>query len=369
MAFLPSYDAFVSQSQGGLKFCEGTVFFLKVIFQFPYFGLKGLYELALLLKSSLMVSLPTLLFGLPALCFKLCLLLLFCHMPLLLLCDETLHSLTYLLLLSDALGFALVFLLSLTLPLLLSKVLDFKALLGYLGSTRYLLFCVEKLRVLTLPLFPTDRFFCFGYIIFLVPVINVVSMAVPLCRSSLRLSFSFWRFILGNEHGGKFVIAPPVKKVSFAWPRPGRLLEKESNDLCLSHVTELLCPSSVHGPVAHAGLAADDQPIDAAKVEVGQWPQQRFGGNEAGAGRDFPQDVRSPDMLVIFNRCAEPDIGVSAPPVWREMIRDSQDPLRQNLKAKIRAPSHNLPSLRPPGISILVEPVRQTAREDQGRSA
>jgi hypothetical protein len=65
-------------------------------------------------------------------------------------------------------------------------------------------------------------------------------------------------------------------------------------------------PLGIAGPKTGPTFAARDQPVDTFKVELIHWTQERLSADEANSGRNLPQEVSAPCILIRFDGNASP---------------------------------------------------------------
>src|SRR5205823_1765477 len=68
-----------------------------------------------------------------------------------------------------------------------------------------------------------------------------------------------------------------------------------------ARVHEIECPVQLHTPRPWPRLAADDQPIDAGKVELVDGPEQRLGAHEADRRRRTAKGISAGSPAVVLD--------------------------------------------------------------------
>ena len=86
------------------------------------------------------------------------------------------------------------------------------------------------------------------------------------------------------------------------------LLEKERDSRPQALIADSGHPGRLERTRARAGFAADDDPIDAAQVQVLQWANQRLQRQEFGLCAGAPQMIDAEGVILVFHADAHPDI-------------------------------------------------------------
>ena len=125
------------------------------------------------------------------------------------------------------------------------------------------------------------------------------------------------------------------------------------------------CPFYRHWPVTRPALAALDDPGDAREVQL-QRPKGGLITHETHHGRDSPEMVRPPDVVLVLDAGSEPNIRPASAPISREVGGDALRPLRQKLPVQVRRLADQVPEPEPDGIGngVLLEHVAERAGED-----
>ena len=87
------------------------------------------------------------------------------------------------------------------------------------------------------------------------------------------------------------------------------LLEEEGYAGGVTLVAQIAGPGLGHGAGAGAAFAADDQPVDALQVEVGEGAEQGLGAYEADGGGHGAQVVDAEGVALGLHADAHPHVG------------------------------------------------------------
>jgi hypothetical protein len=91
--------------------------------------------------------------------------------------------------------------------------------------------------------------------------------------------------------------------------RPPQCLEEERDGEGDAAVAQVAGPIRMHRPSIGAAFAADDDPVDAGKVQAGQGAKQRLEAEEARGCGCGSQGVGAADVVVALDGGAKPDVG------------------------------------------------------------
>ena len=96
---------------------------------------------------------------------------------------------------------------------------------------------------------------------------------------------------------------------------PAELFEEEGDRARLGLVSEFAGPGEVHGPGWASAFAAGDDPLDVSGFDPRgdvEGSQEWLGADELDRGWEPGDDGDAGRVLLGFDRCSEPDVGVPA---------------------------------------------------------